>query len=136
MTEKVICTLVNGETHYKKHRQPNIFNVLVHRATDEMNTGNVATTIISRKANKTLLLDLGPGDHYTLKDIQETMKYGMKNDAFSEAYKNKALQILEDSRGVRTMGYRSSNTEAYADARVMAVSLADEVSPSYHPYIF
>ena len=52
VTEKVIRTLVNGETHYKKHRQPNVFNALVHRATDEMNTGNVAATVISRKADK------------------------------------------------------------------------------------
>jgi len=88
------------------------------------------------KLTNTLLLDLGPGDRYTLKDIQETVKYGMKNDAFSEAYKNEALQALEDSRGVWTMGSRSSNTAAYADARATAVSLADEVSPSYHPYIF
>jgi hypothetical protein len=52
VTEKTIRTLVNGETHYKKHRQPNIFNVLVHRATDEMNAGNVVSTVTSRKADE------------------------------------------------------------------------------------
>ena len=87
------------------------------------------------KLTNTLLVDLDPGDCYALKDIQETVKQGMENDAFSEAYKEEVLQSLKDSREVRTMGSRSSNTAAYADARAMAVSLMDEVSPSCHPYI-
>jgi isopropylmalate/homocitrate/citramalate synthase len=39
VSEKRIQKLVNGETYYKKHREPNMFNALVHKATDEMNTG-------------------------------------------------------------------------------------------------
>ena len=41
VTEQRIQKLVNGETHYKKRREPNMFNALVHKATDEMNTGNI-----------------------------------------------------------------------------------------------
>jgi hypothetical protein len=37
--EKVIQTLVNGGTHYVKHRRPGAFNALVHKATGEMNIG-------------------------------------------------------------------------------------------------
>ena len=80
-------------------------------------------------------LDLGPGDRYTLKEIQDSVKIGLENDAFSEAYRNEALQMLKDSRGVRTMGSRSSNTAAYADARATTASLTDEASPSYHLYL-
>jgi hypothetical protein len=87
------------------------------------------------KLTNTLLVGLDPGDRYALKDIQETVKHGMENDAFSEAYKEEVLQTLKDSREVRTMGSRSSNTAAYADARATAISLTDEVSPSCHPYI-
>ena len=55
VTEKVIRALVNGETHYKKRREPNIFNALVHKATDEMNMGNVASALIfSGKADEHL----------------------------------------------------------------------------------
>jgi hypothetical protein len=138
VTEKVIRALVNGETHYKKRREPNLFNALVHKATDEMNMGNVASTLIlSGKSDKVTntFLDLGPGDRYNLKDIQDSMKSGMKNDDFSEAYKNDALQMLKDSRGLRNMGSRSSNTAAYADARATTASLTDEASPSCHLYL-
>ena len=37
--EKVIQKLVNGGTHYVKHRRPGAFNTLVHKATGEMNDG-------------------------------------------------------------------------------------------------
>ena len=37
--EKAIQTLVNGGTHYVKHRRPGAFNALVHKATGEMNDG-------------------------------------------------------------------------------------------------
>ena len=37
--EKVIRTLINGETHYVKQRRPNAFNALVHKATEEINNG-------------------------------------------------------------------------------------------------
>jgi hypothetical protein len=56
------------------------------------------------------------------------VKEGMENDTFTEAYKNDAMQTLKDSREVRTMGSRSSNTAAYADARATAISLTDEAS--------
>jgi len=39
MTEKAIWTLVNGEMHYVKHRKPNMYNTLVHKAKSEMNDG-------------------------------------------------------------------------------------------------
>lgn len=81
------------------------------------------------------LLDRGLGDCYTLKDIQETVKLGMENDTFSEVYKTEALQTLQDSREVRTMGSRSSNTAAYADARSTGASLTDEVSSFCRLYI-
>ena len=74
--------------------------------------------------------DLGPGDRHTLKDIQETVRHGMDNDAFSKSHISEAMQMLKDSREVRTMGSRSSNTAAYADARATAASITDEVSPS------
>ena len=45
VTEKTIRTLVNGETHYKKRREPNTFNALVHMASNEMNSGNVGLTL-------------------------------------------------------------------------------------------
>ena len=41
VTEQRIQKLVNGETHYKKCHEPNMFNALVQKATDEMNTGNI-----------------------------------------------------------------------------------------------
>jgi len=71
----------------------------------------------------------------TLKDIQDCVKSGMENDTFLETYRNEALQMLKDSQGVRTMGSRSSNTAAYADARVTTTSLTDEASPSCHLYL-
>jgi hypothetical protein len=39
MTEKAVRTLVNGETHYVKHRKPSMYNALVHKAKSEMNDG-------------------------------------------------------------------------------------------------
>ena len=39
MTEKAIQTLINGETHYVKHRKPSMYNALVHKAKSEMNDG-------------------------------------------------------------------------------------------------
>ena len=51
----------------------------------------------------------------------------MEDDTFMEAYKNDAMQFLKESREVRTMGSRSSNTAAYADARATAASLTNEV---------
>jgi hypothetical protein len=39
--EKVIQNLVNGGTHYVKHRQPGAFNALVHKAAGEMNDGKL-----------------------------------------------------------------------------------------------
>jgi hypothetical protein len=41
VSERIIQKLVNGETNYTKHREPNMFNALVHKATDEMNTGKI-----------------------------------------------------------------------------------------------
>ena len=41
VSERSIKKLVNGQTHYKKHREPNMFNALVHKVTEEMNTGNI-----------------------------------------------------------------------------------------------
>lgn len=43
--ERNIRVLINGDTHYKKHREPNMFNALVHKATYEMNTGNISSNI-------------------------------------------------------------------------------------------
>ena len=39
VSEHSIRKLVHGQTHYKTHREPNIFNALVHKVTDEMNAG-------------------------------------------------------------------------------------------------
>ena len=39
VSEHSIWKLVNGQTHYKTHREPNIFNALVHKVTDAMNAG-------------------------------------------------------------------------------------------------
>lgn len=40
VSERRIQKLVNGETLYKKHREPNMFNALVHKVTEELNTGD------------------------------------------------------------------------------------------------
>ena len=53
VTEQNIRKLVNGETNYKKHRKPNIFNVLVHKMTDEMNMGNITLPFILRNLTDT-----------------------------------------------------------------------------------
>ena len=71
-------------------------------------------------------LDLGPpdletGEHHKLKEIQATVLLGMENNAFSQDY-------IEYSRKVKTMGSRSSNTAAYADARATTGSMTREVS--------
>lgn len=73
-------------------------------------------------------IDLVTGDRYALKDIQAIVKHGIENDAYTEDYKNDAVQTLKESREIKTMGSRSSNTAAYADARSTASSLTDEVS--------
>lgn len=52
----------------------------------------------------------------------------MADDTFTEAYKKDAIQMLKDSRDNKTMGSRSSNTAAYADARATALSLTNEAS--------
>lgn len=62
-----------------------------------------------------------------LKEMQDIIRHGMENDSFSQAYIDEALQDLEESRKVKTMGSRSSNTASYADARATASSLNDEV---------
>ena len=51
----------------------------------------------------------------------------MDNDAFSQAYIDEAIDELEQTRKVKTLGSRSSNTAAYADARATTGSLTDEV---------
>ena len=53
VTEQNIRKLVNGETNYKKHRKPNIFNALVHKMTDEMNMGNITLPFILRNLTDT-----------------------------------------------------------------------------------
>lgn len=61
----------------------------------------------------------------------------MENETFTEAYKKDAVETLKDSRENRTMGSRSSNTAAYADARAMAASFTEEASsPPYYLHIF
>lgn len=59
----------------------------------------------------------------------------MENDEFTEADKNDAVQSLKESREIKTMGSRSSNTAAYADARAAAASLTDEVHSFLYYYI-
>ena len=73
-----------------------------------------------------------------MKDIQATVKLGMENNTYTKDYKDDALETLKESREIKTMGSRSSNTAACSDARVTAASLADEVSHSiiYILYIF
>lgn len=78
-------------------------------------------------------LDLGPpdletGERHKLKEIQATVLLGMENNAFSQDYIDEAIEELEDSRKVKTMGSRSSNTAAYADARATTGSMTREVS--------
>lgn len=127
--EKVIQNLVNGGTHYVKHRHPGAFNALVHKATGEMNNGMSSFFCLSMLAE----LDLGPpdletGERHKLKEIQATVLLGMENDAFSQAYIDEAIEELERTRKVKTMGSRSSNTAAYADARATTGSMTNEVS--------
>ena len=43
--EQIIQNLVNGDTHYKKQCEPNMFNALIHKMSEEMNTGNITPTI-------------------------------------------------------------------------------------------
>jgi hypothetical protein len=50
VTEQKIQKLINGNTHYKKHRKPNMFNALVHKVTDEINTGNISSAVYFEKA--------------------------------------------------------------------------------------
>ena len=73
-------------------------------------------------------IDLDTGNCYTLKDIQAIVKHGIVKDKYTEDYKNEAVEMLKESREIKTMGSRSSNTAAYADARATASSLTDEVS--------
>ena len=51
----------------------------------------------------------------------------MNNDSFSQAYVDEAMEELEQTRKVKKMGSRSSNTAAYADARATTSSLTNEV---------
>ena len=51
----------------------------------------------------------------------------MENDTFSEQYKAEALLELEDFRTIKTMGSRSSNTAANADARATTATVTNEV---------
>ena len=52
ISEQKIQNLINGETHYKKPREPNMFNALVHKMTEEMNQGNITLTIYFEKADE------------------------------------------------------------------------------------
>ena len=128
---KVIQNLVNGGTHYVKRRRPGAFNALVHKATGEMNDG------MSPSLSMLTELDFGPpdletGERHKLKEIQATVLLGMENEAFSQAYIDEAIKELEQSRKVKTMGSRSSNTAAYADARATTGSMTSEVSFFYN----
>ena len=51
----------------------------------------------------------------------------MDTDALSEEYKGEALQELEEFRLNKTMGSRSSNMAAYADARATTAAVTQEV---------
>ncbi|KIK04385.1 hypothetical protein K443DRAFT_130862 [Laccaria amethystina LaAM-08-1] len=107
--EKTIQTLVNGVTHYVKHRKPSVYNALVHKAKAELND------------------DLPIGKWLKLKEIQESVRASMNSNMFSEDYKTEALLELEEDRKIKTMGLRSGNTAAHADARATTSSLTDEV---------
>ena len=48
VSEQNIRKRVNAETHYKKRREPNMFNALVHKMTDEMNTGNTISIYLGK----------------------------------------------------------------------------------------
>jgi hypothetical protein len=131
LRDHVIQNLVNGGTHYVKHRRPGAFNALVHKATGEMNDG------MSLPLSMLTELDPGPpdletGKRHKLKEIQATVLLGMENDAFSQTYIDEAIEELEQTRKVKTMGSRSSNTAAYADARATTGSMTNEVSFFYN----
>jgi hypothetical protein len=52
----------------------------------------------------------------------------MDNDSFSKAYIDEAIKELNQTQMVKTVGLRSSNTAAYADARATTGSLTNEAS--------
>jgi hypothetical protein len=127
MTEKAVRTLVNGETHYVKHRKPSMYNALVHKVNSEMNDGMPLLVPLIIKRLSIASLDLPPRERYKLKEIQQTVLAGMETDAYSEQYKGEALLELEEFRKNKTTGSRSSNMAAYADARATTASVTNEV---------
>jgi hypothetical protein len=79
---------------------------------------------------------VGPGEtKLKLKAVQDIVRHGMDNEAFSQAYIDEAIKELTDFRQIKTMGSRSSNTAAYADARATTASLTDEVQCEYLLFI-
>ena len=79
---------------------------------------------------------LNPGEtKLKLKAVQDIVRQGMDNEAFSQAYIDEAIKELTDFRQIKTMGSRSSNTAAYADARATTASLTDEVQFEYFLFI-
>ena len=71
---------------------------------------------------------LDPGETRSkFKEVQDNVRRGMDNEAFSQAYIDEAIKELTDFRQIKTMGSRSSNTATYADARATTASLTDEV---------
>jgi hypothetical protein len=55
IAEKTIQTLVNGATHYVKHRKPSVYNALVHKAKVELNDG---THLFPPRILETLIVNL------------------------------------------------------------------------------
>jgi hypothetical protein len=125
---KAIHVIINGKTHYTKSRRPNTFNALVHKTMIDMNDGLFYFSLfLAYQSSHLCAAGLGHGECFKLKEIQDVVRDGINNDTYSQDIIDEAVEELEQSRKTKSMGARSSNTAAYADARSTTQSLSDEV---------
>ena len=95
--EKIIQNIVNGGTHYVKHRCAGAFNALVHKATGEINSGKSLFFTLGLLA---LILAYCRSRDWPMLQAQRHPEHRTRwdgHDGFSQAYIDEAIDELEQT---------------------------------------
>ncbi|KAG1738700.1 hypothetical protein EDD22DRAFT_787178 [Suillus occidentalis] len=105
-----VKNLIGLQTHYKKTREPQLRNALVHAKSKEVNKG------------------LAHGQKYTMAEVQKMVAEDPNMHNLTREEKKEFIKQLMDHRELQTSGVRASNVAAARDV----VSVMDGVSKELH----
>ncbi|KAG2742986.1 hypothetical protein P692DRAFT_20643627, partial [Suillus brevipes Sb2] len=105
-----VKNLIGLQTHYKKTREPQLRNALVHAKSKEVNKG------------------LAHGQKYTMAEVQKMVAEDPNMHNLTREEKKEFIKQLMDHRKLQTSGVQASNVAAARDV----VSVMDGVSKELH----